>query len=396
MSAEGDLDRVKAAWRAWCSTLEKVGVETLDKCLTRDSLDLAEGLRYLSRIARLSLVSHMENRDSLHPYFFRPLDPTMKMGGDNPCGLYLSAPINGSDTFRVVGSRGSAAWISFLSQRSIDCFGAGLGIFGDALFTDIELGDDGRFEIILAPKEHPGNWIETDRFSSVLIVRQFFADWNDVRPMDLTIENLTRGGTPKPFLSIEEAVGRMERATQNFMMMLPAMQAELASKAGALNRFAPDVGDFTKNQGGVPGGSAVTMRWRLEAGEALVIRIVPPSPCAYWDIQVGNIWYESFDYRHFFSGIADRQAVRSSDGSIVVVLSELDPGTPNWLQTAGHREGHLAVRWQLTDGQLPLPECRVVQVTEAAGLTGGACIDAATRSQQRKKMRQAVERRFRP
>jgi hypothetical protein len=46
------------------------------------------------------------------------------------------------------------------------------------------------------------------------------------------------------------------------------------------------------------------------------------------------------------------------------VLSGRDPGVANWIETAHHREGHIAIRWQLTDGQLPLPTTRVVPVEQ--------------------------------
>ena len=389
-------DQAKEAWRKWCAALESAGVAALDRTVTDEAIDLAEGLRHLSRMARITLASGMENGDTLHPYFDRSLGPTLKMGGDNPCGLYLSAPINGTDTYFVSGTRGSAAWISFMSQRSHDCFAVGLGVFGDCIFTDLEVDDDGAFEIRLAPTEQPGNWIETDRFAARLIVRQFFGDWHDVRPMELAIANLTRGDEPKEFLTLDAAIERVGRSTASLTTLLPAMQAELAAKGNSINRFATDIGDPTSKFGGVPGGNAVTMRWHLEADEALLARVMPPTPCPYWDVQVGNVWYESWDYRHFLSGIGHQQAALHDDGSVTIVLSERDPGTRNWVQTAGHRDGHMAIRWQLSDGQLPLPECRVVKVDEVAKHTGLPVVSETQRRSHRRAQRAAVERRFRP
>ena len=59
------------------------------------------------RMTQLVIVSSLENQDSQHPYLWTALDPHRKMGGDNPQGLYLSGPINGTDTFRVRGN----SWI---------------------------------------------------------------------------------------------------------------------------------------------------------------------------------------------------------------------------------------------------------------------------------------------
>ncbi len=390
------LARATSAWQQWCATLEQVGTAALAKTITDEDIDFAEGLRHLTRMARLTLAGGMENNDPLHPFFDRSLGPTLKMGGDNPAGLYLSAPINGTDTYRIMGTRGSATWISFMAQRSHGCFAAGLGVFGDSIFTELETNDDGSFELTLSPEKHPGNWIETDRFSARLMVRQFFGDWGDVRPMDLTIENLSRSDEPKAILGLSAAIDDLARSAQSLQTLLPAMQSELAAKGDSINTFAIDIGDATESYGGVPGGNAVTMRWRLAADEALVATVRPPIPCAYWDVQLGNVWYESWDYRHFLSGIVHTQATLNDDGSATIVLSERDPGTANWVQTCGHREGHLAVRWQLTDGQLPLPACRVIKVDDVRTITGLPPVSAGERRAQYRALRAATERRFRP
>jgi hypothetical protein len=176
---------------------------------------------------------------------------------------------------------------------------------------------------------------------------------------------------------------------------VPVMQGELLGKAHSINHFASDLGDPTSTHGGVPGGNAVTCRWQLEPDEALLIEVTPPTPCPYWDVQVGNGWYESWDYRHHSSGITARQAVLNADGSVTLVLSQRDPGTVNWLEAAHHRQGHLAVRWQLSEGQLPLPECTVVKADEVAKITGLPAISPERRRLQRRARRHAVERRFR-
>ena len=193
------LERATTAWQEWCGALAEVGTAALANTITDDEIDFAEGLRHLTRMARLTLAGGMENNDALHPYFERSLGMTLKMGGDNPAGLYLSAPINGTDTYRITGTRGSATWISFMAQRDHRCFAAGLGVFGDAIFTELEVDDDGSFEMILSPEQR-ARQLDSDRPTSPprLMVRQFFGDWSDVRPMDLTIENVTVAAPRRP------------------------------------------------------------------------------------------------------------------------------------------------------------------------------------------------------
>jgi hypothetical protein len=383
------------AWRRWCRTLEATGAEVLARTLTDDEIDLAEGVRHLARMATLTLVGSFENKDAGHPYFWPALDPHRKMGGDNPQGLYLSAPVNGTDTFVVRGTRGSARWVSMLTGRGPTAHAAGLEPFGHALFApDLLVEHDGTFEVVISPDPHAGNWVRSDEHSATFLVRQFFGTPHDVDPMQLTIENRTRGDLPPAPLALAGALEALGRAGAMFARMVPMMQAELLAKGAAKNTFATDIGDPTSTSGGVPGGNAVTARWALEPDEALVIEVVPPTPCAYWDVQVGNGWYESFDYRHVFSGLTCEGVHTGADGSAIVVLAQHDPGTANWLETAHHREGHIAVRWQLTEGRLPLPRTTVMKVSDVRARVDLPVVTPAERATARAALGTSFARRF--
>ena len=383
------LEAAVSAWRDFCRALEATGTEALAATLTDDEVDLAEGLRHMARMARLVTMGSLENHDARHPYLWPALDPHRKMGGDNPQGLYLSGPVNGTDTFRLRGTRGSARWVSIIVGQT------GPPPYGSALFLpDLQIDDDGTFEVLVSPEPRPGNWLRTDATSTGLLVRQFFATPDAVEPMELALENLGTGeALPEP-LSLDVVVSGLRRASGMFSAMVPMMQGELLAKGGALNSFATDVGDPTSTSGGVPGGNAVTARWALEPDQALLVRVAPPEPCAYWDVQVGNGWYESFDYRHRFSGLTCEAAELEADGSLVLVVSEHDPGVANWLEAAGHRQGHVAIRWQLSEGNLPVPDTRVVPVGDVAELTGLPVVDAGERARRRAELRRSFAARF--
>jgi hypothetical protein len=391
VSWDDRLETATAAWQEYCRALEATGTEALARTLTHDEVDLAEGLRHLTRMVRISLMGGLENKDSFHPYLWPALDPHRKMGGDNPQGLYLSGPVNGTDTFRLRGTRGSARWLSIIVGQN------GTPPFGSALFLpDLELADDGTFEVLVSPEAQPGNWLASTAASTGLLVRQFFATPDDVEPMELTLENLSTGDALPVPLGLDATVAGLQRATGLFAFMVPMMQGELLGKGGdELNRFATDVGDPTSTSGGVPGGNAVTARWALGPDEALVVRVTPPEPCAYWDVQVGNGWYESFDYRHRFSGLTCEGAVLEDDGSVVLVVADRDPGVANWLEAAGHREGHIAIRWQLSEGNLPIPDTAVVEVGDVAGMTGLPSVAPAERARQRALLADSFDARFR-
>ena len=213
--------------------------------------------------------------------------------------------------------------------------------------------------------------------------------------MDLTLENLTSGGDHPAPVTLDAVIAGLKRAAGLFAFMVPMMQGELLGKGAQKNAFKTDIGDPTSTSGGVPGGNAVTARWSLEPDEALIVRVTPPTPCAYWDVQVGNGWYESFDYRHHFSGLTCEGAVLADDGSVVLVVSDQDPGVENWLEAGGHREGHIAIRWQLTEGHLPIPETTVVSVSDVADVTKLPAVPPEERARRRAQLADSFDARFR-
>jgi hypothetical protein len=392
---ESKLAQATQAWSEWCQALEKTGAATLKNVLTHDDIDLAEGLRYLGRSSHYAMFGEIDNVDSKHPYFWPFLDPHTKIGGDNPQGLYLSAPINPTDTFVVRGKRGSVRWFSAVVMRSIAAQIARQQPIGNQLYLpNLQFDADGNFEIVIAPDERPGNWLQSDKWAAYILVRQFFPTPDDVTTMELSIENVTVGDTTPAPLDLEFAINAVSRAAKKFSGMVPHLHSELISKEAAKNSFKTDIGDPTSG-GGVPGGNAVTARWRVEPHEALIIKVTPPTPCAYWDVQVGNGWYETHNYRHHISGLTCEGAQVADDGTVLLVLTEQDPGTANWLETAHHREGHIAIRWQMTEGRLPIPELTVVDAATIRENTGLPLVSPEERAEQRRALRASFEGRFR-
>ena len=100
----------------------------------------------------------------------------------------------------------------------------------------------------------------------------------------------------------------------------------------------------------------------LAPDEALVIEATPPK-CHYWNFQLGNIWAESLDYTFRQVHINNGSAKMREDGSFRLVVAHEDPGTDNWMDTAGHDHGTMCVRWVRADSH-PEPMCRVVKLSD--------------------------------
>jgi hypothetical protein len=53
-----------------------------------------------------------------------------------------------------------------------------------------------------------------------------------------------------------------------------------------------------------------------------------------------------------------------------IVVAHVDPGHPNWLDTAGHARGTIGVRWVGPNVREVVPEARKVPLAEARAASG--------------------------
>jgi hypothetical protein len=115
-----------------------------------------------------------------------------------------------------------------------------------------------------------------------------------------------------------------------------------------------------------PGGLASQFssigHYSLGDDEALVVT-VPVSDCDYQAIQIGSRWYISTDYEHHQTSLTRAQSQADPDGKLRYVVSERNPGIANWLETTGHPQGVMMLRWQRLSRDLGAadgPEVEVV------------------------------------
>ena len=99
-----------------------------------------------------------------------------------------------------------------------------------------------------------------------------------------------------------------------------------------------------------PGGLASQFssigHYALGDDEALVVTVPVCDAAPYQAIQIGSRWYVSTDYEHHQTSLTRAQSVADPDGFLRYVVSERDPGVANWLETCGHPQGVMMLRWQ--------------------------------------------------
>ena len=174
--------------------------------------------------------------------------------------------------------------------------------------SDAELvfAEDGSFEIILSAERPDGaaNWLQLEPAAATLVTRQYFADWETETPARFNIE-----------------------------------------ADGLASLFA------------TPDNQCVGGWYQLAEDEALVMSGRAPT-CRLGRTAL-EPRLESREFLHRSVCLNHSQVELEADGTFRIVVAHRDPGTPNWLDTAGHSEGGVVFRWLLPEGDLPRPTLAV-------------------------------------
>jgi len=352
--------QIVARWERFCDELKGAGRILGRPTTPDDELTVAEGVRHLTRLLRMGLEGNVETFGPRYPVLTRLLDDTKKFGCDNPDTIYASSALDPAATYRITGRRGSVDYLSFTTMAGERGQARRTG-FLDSHALILE-NDKVTITVSVAPAG--GNWLPLEPDSNTLSVRQTFLDRNREEPADLTIERLG-SHEPPPSLTLAE------------------LDRKLAGALGFVNYCATTFTDWTEgyqahpNQlppadqakclaaGGDPNIYFYRSYWKLEPDQALVIHIPRIPECDTWNLQVDNYWQESMDRRYYTSRINKQSARPDPDGGVTAVIAHRDPGVPNWLDTAGHRLGHFAMRW-IRAAEHVDPTTRVCRIDDVA------------------------------
>lgn len=352
------------AWARFCDDLKRAGDQILRAETPDGGLDRAEGYRYLTRLLRIGLEMHLEFADPAFPGFFSPSHETAKIGADNPDNLYAMARIDGHHDYIVEGDRGSVAYLSFGAQKGGYETDGRMEQTGFLDAADMRVDPDGRFRIVLSRTQQDGNWVRLEDATNALIVRQTFDDRGSETPARVTIRRADSGARPEPLTP-----ARLQRSLDNtarFVEGTARLFADwVAGYQGHSNALPPADQAVCQSVGGDPNIFYYHSHWQLGPDQALVIRLPRIPRCRFWNLQINNYWMESLDYRYHRIHLNQHSAAVADDGSVTMVLAHRDPGHPNWLETAGHDNGTMCLRWVGADEHVH-PETRVCEFEDLA------------------------------
>ncbi len=352
------------AWEEFCENLKTAGAALVYPGVPRDAFSQAEGVRYLSRLTRAALEAYVEYSDPSFPKLCRMVHETVKLGADNPDNYYMNAQISGEHEYRIVGKRNTIEYIGFFTQNGNYGTTGGMAPCGVLEGEDLQIEEDGSFEIILSKNEKGNNWLRIEDETSLVMVRQTFLDRTSEIAAELTIENLNGQKYPDKLSPAEVDQGLKTAAL--FVAGAPLLFAKWAK---GFKNHVNQLPVFDQKISNAAGGDANIIYhhsyWCIDHDEALLIEFVPPD-CDNWNFQLNNYWMESLDYRYFPVCINKSSAKTEKEGRIKIVVSEKNPGVHNWLSTCGHNEGTMCLRWYRpkTKMNFDVPICSKVKFSD--------------------------------
>lgn len=358
------------AWADYCDTLKAAGAALVFPGAPTDPFNQAEGYRYLSRLVRAGLEAFVEHNDPKAPVLARMIHETVKMGSDNPDNYYQNAAISGQYEYRIRGTRGTVHYLGFGTQKGSYGKGGGMAPSGYIEASQMHIEPDGSFEILLScnkptPDSGVRNWLPMEPDTSIVIVRQTFADRATERIADLKIERIGGDGRPSPLTParINDGLDTAGTLVAGASILFAKWARDFQKHVNELPRFPQEVSNAA---GGDPNIVYYHGYWRLAPDEALVIDSEIPD-CDAWNFQLDNHWLESLDYRYYTVHVNQFTARYRPDGSVRVVVAHRNPGVPNWINTVGHECGVMSWRW-IRSKSHPQPRPRVVKLADVAKL----------------------------
>src|SRR5689334_8962597 len=179
--SDGDLPR------AWSHLLERLAaaqrlVESAP--VNRTPIDHAAGMRHLLVLLGVGVDEALRaDPDPILAVRRTSTDDVLTWGMECPDCVYLRAELRGGETYRLFGNRGTARYVGLQTMN-------GIASTANTLVDELDVDEDGDFEVVLSADEHEGNWMRVEGDHPTLVVRHFFYDWDAEQPSVLQIERI--------------------------------------------------------------------------------------------------------------------------------------------------------------------------------------------------------------
>ncbi len=203
-----------------------------------------------------------------------------------------------------------------------------------------EVDSDGGYTITVDsdPANGRANHVQTSPQAHEFYIRDVLLDWGLDDPNHIEVQRL--GGAPTtPARTLDEqaeATAAMMDYFANFTGKLSHGIYKMPANHFNLAWSADKVGAM-RNQVYVMG------RFDLAPDEAFVVDL-NDGGAEYFTVPLSNIWGTTLDLVDRTGSLNKAQSVANEDGSYTYVISPVDPGVANWIDSDGLREAILTLR----------------------------------------------------
>ncbi len=270
-----------------------------------------------------------------HPVAGRAV-PGSRWGIDNPDSVYRVIPISGDERYVIRGRVGAHR----MTENYFTLWDASMGTVAVLNGRTMEVGDDGSFTITVDSDPAGGrpNHVQTTPEAHEFYIRDVLLHWDRDDPNHLAVQRLgPPPATPARTLDEQaEATAAMMAYFANFTGKLSHGIYKMEPNNFNLAWSADRVGAM-RNQVYVMG------RFDLNPDEAFVVD-VSDGGAEYFTVPLSNIWGTTLDIVDRTGSLNKAQSVPNEDGTYTYVISAVDPGVVNWIDSDGLTEGILTLR----------------------------------------------------
>lgn len=270
-----------------------------------------------------------------HPVEGRRI-PGSRWGIDNPDSVYRVIPISGDERYEIHGRVGRHR----MTENYFTLWDAHMGTVDVLNGRTMAVDPDGSFTITVdsEPAGRRKNHVRTTPEAHEFYIRDVLLDWARDDPNYFEVQRLG-GPSRAPARTLDEQAEATAAMMAHFadftgklshgVYKMPANHFNLAwsaDKAGAM-----------RNQVYVMG------RFDLAPDEAFVVDL-NDGGAEYFTVPLSNIWGTTLDIVDATGSLNKAQSLANEDGTYTYVISPVDPGVANWIDSDGLAEGILTLR----------------------------------------------------
>ena len=315
-----------------------------------DEADVLDGYRLTFSLLRVAVDAYVWG-DKDNPRFVDVIGPYLKWGGDNSDAFYQLAPVSPARSYRVSGNRGDSVYLSITVYGGPDDGHYSNRIVLTRNQRSIDFDAEGNFEFLLTG---------LDDDAVVALTRDYLNDPETDRRATWSIEAID---PPARRHDDRADLTRRLRAAKTW---INEQVSFIPTRISPPNEIAEPFPVPQHAYGWSAADAAYAMgAYDLRGDQALIIEGTSPD-CVFWNLCLWNPFLHTYDYSYERVTINGAHVDYEPDGSWRIVVSDRDPGHPNWVSTAGRERGLIWLRWFLPDETPTRPSCRVVPIDEVS------------------------------